>query len=162
MWTSPRTWVSGEVVRSRYFNQELRDTVRALLGYYSEIATTETESSVTFTDLTTIGPQLAVNIGSTGTKCLVFWGALIQGNSAVNMYAVMGVDVSGPGTTIAATDDYSCVAAHSTTNREFSCMSGKIFTVSPGLVEFTAKYRSNAGGNIGQFRQRYMLAYPVG
>lgn len=161
MWASPRTWVTGEVVRARYFNQNLRDNVRALLGSYIEVATTETESSATYVDLATIGPQLIVDISSTGTKCAVFWGCNIAGNSAVNMYAVMAVEVSGS-TTIAASDSYSCVAAFSTTNREMTCMGGKVFTVNPGQVTFTAKYRSNAGGNIGSFRQRFMLAYPAG
>jgi len=74
-WVSARTWVTGEVVRARYLNHDIRDNLRARTGVFSAIATSETTTSATFTDLTTVGPSVTLSLS---TEPDVFFGATLD------------------------------------------------------------------------------------
>ena len=40
-WTTPRTWVTGEVVTAAQLNEQIRDNENALKGYLDDISQTE-------------------------------------------------------------------------------------------------------------------------
>lgn len=37
-WTTPRTWVTGEIVTAAIMNQQVRDNESALLGYFDDVS----------------------------------------------------------------------------------------------------------------------------
>ncbi len=97
VWTTPRTWATGELVTATLLNEELRDKFEALRTPPTvTLVTTSnlTTSSTTFVDVS--ATQLSLDITTTGADLLVgFFGDLIE-NSAF-------LDVSLDGTRIGDT-----------------------------------------------------------
>ena len=108
------------------------------------VATSETTTSTSYTDLATAGPAVTV---TTGTKALVTVSGIVY-NTTASEFAVMAFAVSGA-TTVAAADLYgvtiSPVAA--TVGDAIGASRVTLLTgLTAGSNVFTAKYkRSNAG-----------------
>lgn len=107
----------------------------------ANITTTETTASVTYADLTTVGPSVSV---TTGVSAIVWLSAIISktttGNTGVLSFAVSGA------TTVAAADANACYAISAVANGN-SAISRvvKIQGLTPGVNTFTAKYRVDGG-----------------
>ena len=100
-----------------------------------------TTTSVTFTDLATVGPSVTL---STGTTALVQLSALMTA-SATSAYAIQSVAVSGA-STIAATDLRSTFVQ--SPSGSYQGMAGRgivIGGLTAGTNTFTIKYRATAG-----------------
>lgn len=154
-WHSPRTWVSAEVVRARYFNEDVRDNLRALVGEFSFVNTQESTASTTYTDLTTTGPQVTV----TPTTGIVtaFWGGYIF-NSTANFFNGMSIELTGYQV---ANDQWGMFLESANINRQIQCMRGYQWSgATAGVpIQLIAKYRGeNAAGSAG-FHRRFLLAY---
>lgn len=114
------------------------------------VATFQSTTSASYTDLATVGPSVTITIGSSG-KALVIVTATIVVTGVINL-AFMSFAASG-GNTIAATDSYG--VADTTPDNTGSRMSAA--TLLTGLASssttFTAKYRKYGGGT-GYFQDR--------
>jgi hypothetical protein len=60
-WTTPRTWVVGEIVTAALMNTHVRDNMNAILSAASTLA-----SSVTASSLTSLGTLTALNVDGDG------------------------------------------------------------------------------------------------
>jgi hypothetical protein len=121
------------------------------------VATTQTTTSTSYTDLATAGPSVTV---TTGTKALVIVGAFSY-NSAVGNSSFMSAAVSGA-STVAASDDICFSYAPATSNTDISRASRAILLtgLTAGSNTFTAKYR--ASGGTASFGNRTITVIDMG
>jgi len=135
------TFTPGQVLAAAELNDSFGAVMKVPVS--NTIATSQTTSSTSFTDLATVGPTVTI---TTGTDALVILTATIAASSDARM-ASMGFAVSGA-TTIAVSDATSLRASASTTNFDPYSMSA-IFrvTLTAGSNVFTAKYRNSSVAN---------------
>ena len=120
------------------------------------VATSQTTTSGTYTDLATAGPAVTL---TTGTKALVIMVA--QLNPASQEFCYMSAAVSGA-STVAASDAWAIYIAMVSGGIYSRQSSAKLFTgLTAGSNTFTAKYRS-ANGSTGQFLNREIIAVDMG
>jgi hypothetical protein len=123
------------------------------------VATSESTSSSTFTDLATTTDQVTINIGTSG-MALVFLSSLLS-NSTSGGYATMGFAVSGA-STVSATLSMS-IAADATSGNTTPGRFGAPFLVTgltPGANTFKAKYEAVSGGT-ATFQDRRIAVIPL-
>lgn len=113
------------------------------------VATSETTTSVPFTDLATPGPEVEL---TTGVAALVVINGVL---SNAGGFALIGVEVSGA-SSIAATDTRSLqwTGAGAWRGSAMYLIEG----LTPGVNIFTLKYRVDAG--TGTFTQRNLVVIP--
>jgi hypothetical protein len=104
------------------------------------VATSETTTSLTYTDLTTPGPAVSP---VTGTSAMVIVSAQLGSNTASDGGA-MAFAVSGA-TTVAATDA-QCMSNHVGNTSQQGSAVYVVTGLTPGVNTFTAKYRATLGG----------------
>lgn len=176
-WTAPMTAVANTIFTASQFNQFVRDNLnetapakvtaasRYLVStganaiaqrecFLSTTLTSESTATTTYTDLATAGPTASVNCGS---KCLVFITARTE-NSLSNSASYVGYEISGA-TSRAATDneaieDDGRTAANSVRWSVASLATG----LTPGVNNFTLKYR--AGSGTATFASRQVIVFP--
>lgn len=113
----------------------------ALTTATATVATSQSTSSVTYTDLATAGPAVTL---TTGTQVLVFTNTEVS--TASGRYVFADFDISGATTRAAA--DATCVKAGDDTNAvQFRIGVANLMTVTAGSNTFTMKYRTNAGSS---------------
>jgi hypothetical protein len=114
------------------------------------VATSQTTTSTSYTDLTTAGPAVTL---TTGTKALVIVTANIKmqtsGETAFMSYAVSGA------TTIAASDTVALAKMQNTSTQDdlIRASAASVATLTAGSNVFTSKYRSSAA-NTSTFLNR--------
>lgn len=114
------------------------------------VATSETTTSTTYVDLTTVGPAVTA---TTGTRALVLVYCQLF-NSALGNQGFMSIAVSGA-STVAASDTWAIVYESSAANDALAVGTMHLFTgLTAGSNTFTAKYRVTAG--TGTFLNRNM------
>ena len=113
------------------------------------VATSQTTTSATYTDLTTAGPAVTV---TTSTKVLVIISAQLEAYGFESTY--MSFAVSGA-TTSAATDARA-IYSIGTSSDEMSLSAAQVITVTAGSNTFTAKYRCT-GGTARSFENRHIF-----
>lgn len=114
------------------------------------VATAQTTTSTSYTDLATSGPAVTL---TTGTKVLVMVTCAIENTSSTSLmsYAVSGA------TTIAAAD----AAALANKSANFiQATTTSLITVTAGSNTFTAKYKVNGG--TGTFERRTINVVDLG
>jgi hypothetical protein len=105
------------------------------------VATSQSTSSTTYTDLATAGPAVTL---TTGTKVLVFTNTEVS--TAAGRYVFADFAISGA-TTRAASDD-TCIKMGTDADAMQSRNGvANLMTVTAGSNTFTMKYRANAGTN---------------
>lgn len=146
------TIAAGETILASDI-QAIKDDVDAILSAsQTAVATSETTTSLTYTDLATSGPAVTL---TTGTSVLVALSASMD-NSGSNT-SQMGVAVSGASTV--AADNVTAISANGTEQ----VRAGALFLVSgltAGSNTFTAKYV--VGGGTGTFASRTIVVIPLG
>lgn len=121
------------------------------------VATSETTTSTTYTDLTTSGPAVTMTVGPSGSVLLTLSADMV--NNTINQYALMGYAVSGA-TTTAAADTRALLVNTAFAGQEAAF--SRVFRITgltPGSTTFTAKYRVTAG--TGTFIGRELIVIPI-
>jgi hypothetical protein len=112
------------------------------------VATTQTTTSTSYTDLATAGPAVTI---TTGTRALVIVGGL-NTNGTNTAFAYMDFAISGA-TTRSASDTTAMMFRAASGNDDKSYSRANVVTVTAGSNTFTAKYRQSGGTGVWENRQ---------
>ena len=125
----------------------------------ADVATNQGTTSVTYTDLGTVGPAVTV---TTGTKALVIVSALAYNNTSGSQ-SLMSAAVSGA-TTLAASDTRAYLVEATANNIPSLGMSSAtlITGLTAGSNTFTAKYRREYVSGSATFSQRNITVIDMG
>jgi len=177
-WSTPRTWVTTEVVSASIMNTHVRDNFNetapaqataagALIvtdgansvaeRAFSEanVATSQTTSSTSYTDLSTTGPTITSTID---TRALLLWSAQMSNDTAGGVCS-MSYAITGSSSQSAA--DSRSIRFESNASGDLIRTAGVdlVFGLSAGSNTFTAKYRVTAG--TGTFVNRQLILLPL-
>jgi len=161
-WSTPRTWVTGEVVTAAMMNgarDQLVDLDRRTSPVAALVITGEATAATTYGNLTTIGPVVTTVIGSTGKALVSLYSWMAS--SVVDQQANMGWETSGA-TTLAVDDNMKLIGTSPTVG--LTTQGAATFLQSglnPGTTTFTAKYRASTG-NTATFTNRRITVTPLG
>ena len=118
----------------------------------ASVATSQTTSSTSYTDLTTSGPEITM---TTGTKALVIVTARASGSSVGGNFNYMSYAVSGATTTSASdTVGFAATIDGNTGNGSTRASSASLATLTAGSNVFTAKYRAGNASSSATFADR--------
>lgn len=177
-WSAPMTAVSGAVFAAADFNQYVRDNLNSTAvalataaGQFfvskgansleartvgsGTVATSQTTTSTSYTNLATIGPAATV---TTGALALVIVSAAVS-NTINNASSFMSYEVSGATTSVSNSSRalrFDGLAAGNVIRA--SAVSPMALT--PGSNTFTAKYA--VGSGTGTFQDRSIVVIPLG
>lgn len=173
-WTAPMTAVSGSVYTAAQFNMFVRDNLNETapakattagshfagtgLNSIAEriaatdiVATSQTTTSTSYTDLATVGPTITA---TTGPYAIVF---LYNSNvNSTTVSSLMSFEVSGA-SSISAADNTSIGIAGTAGSREGAAF--LLTTLTPGSNTFRCKYR--VGSGTGTFADRRITVFPL-
>lgn len=123
----------------------------------SRVATTQTTTSTSYTNLSTTGPSVTITIPTSG-RILLSFGARVSNNTGGG-WGLVSYDATGANT-ISASDNYAAGFRVATANDECTAERTEVLTgLTPGSTTFTVKYRAVAG--TAQFLNRYISAIPL-
>ncbi len=170
-WTTPLTAVYGSLLTAAQWNTHIRDNSNETMpakattaGRWfvstganaiaeraiseAEVATSQTTSSTTYANLTTVGPSVTA---TTGARALVLI-ACRMANSTDNADTWASIDVSSA-STIAASDTWG-MNQEGVNTSEFTAFGSFHYfeNLTPGSNVFTMKYR--VGSGTGTFENR--------
>ncbi len=177
-WTSPMTATSGSVFTASQFNTNVRDNgnqtgpalvsaagqilvstaanaLAARTPQTSNVDTSQTTASNTYTDLATAGPAVTV---TSGTQALVTVTCQC-GNSLIGGAALMGFAVS-VSTTIAASDLFAVANGFNAGGYIWASAHFLVTGLTSGSNTFTAKYKA-ANTGTATFVSRKILVVPL-
>jgi hypothetical protein len=175
-WTAPLTWVS-QALTAALLNQQLRDNMNETapakataagrfivttgLNAIAErvptsafVATPESTTSTSYTDLTTAGPAVTVTAGA---SALVFVSCAMNNNTA-GEYPIMSFAISGA-TTQSALDEWAISTYTPAANATYRLSKASFVGLTAGSNTFTAKYKVTAG--TGSFSERRIIVIPL-
>ena len=176
-WNAPMTAVAGTIFTAAEFNTYVRDNlnecptakatgaaqffvstgpnaIAARQMSNQSVATSQTTSSTSYTDLATVGPTVAV---TTGTLAMVLFASRIQ-NSLTNGAAEVSVAVSGA-SSVAANGAWSLkLDGIASANALRLGMVHMFSGLTPGSNTFTLKYL--VGSGTGTFSDRELIVLP--
>jgi hypothetical protein len=126
----------------------------------NEVTSSQTTTSTSYTDLSTVGPSITLDVPSTGMVLIAFGCNL--GNTTAGQWSSMSIELSGANTASPTPfSKYSILQRATTANAEETRYVTLLLTgLSAGSTTFTAKYR--VGGNTGSFRERNLSVVPLG
>lgn len=119
----------------------------------SRVATLETTTSTAYVDLSTVGPTVTVALHS---SAIVIASAELS-NSSTNSASKVSVAMSGS-STIAASDDWSCITDGMNAFMQSRRGVAHRFTGISGACTFTMKYAASSG--VGSFLNRELIVIP--
>lgn len=123
----------------------------------ASVATSQTTTSTSYTDLTTAGPSVTVTIGSSGLALVTLSADMYNGTSGA--YAFTSFVVSG-GNTVAASDANGISVGGSTANPEILIGRTVLLTgLTAGSTTFKLQYR--VSGGTGTFINRNIAVVPL-
>lgn len=176
-WSTPLTAVANTTLPAATWNASVRDNLNATavalasaasqypvatgvnalamrLVQSNVVATSQTTTSTSYVDLTTVGPTVTA---TTGTIAVVIFTAAVS-NSGVNSATDVSVAVSGA-TSIAASDAWRTVLDGVTAGNVNRVAGFHTFTtLTAGSNTFTVKYKVGTG--TGTFSDRELLVIP--
>lgn len=163
-WTAPRTWVTGEVVTAALLNTHIRDNQidldRRTSPTGAVVATSQTTTATSYSDLATAGPAVTVTIGSTGKALIAVHSSIANATSAVA--SLVGYAISGA-TTLAASDTTAIGYTSSISGAGLRAGATQLITgLTAGSTTFTAKYRMDPGTGPASFADRRLMVTPLG
>lgn len=146
---------AGGTIDRKLVLSVLRTLMQPLNGTAS-VATSETTTSLSYTDLTTPGPAVTLD---TGTKALVLVSANIDVSAGAPGAAILGVAVSGA-TTVAAAQ---VIGVEGVASGEIHYVAGmKLITgLTAGSNTFTCKYAAGSG-DTARFSDRRIAVFNMG
>lgn len=180
-WTAPMTAVDGNAFTAAQFNTHVRDNLletapgkaTAANQYFvatganaitprsissATVSTAETTTSISYTDLATVGPSVTL---TTGTRALVILSGGV-GNNTAGSYAAMSVNVSGATTTAASDNNALIFRAADLTgagDARNQCCQVLYLTLTAGSNTFKAEYRAITSGT-ARFERRTITVIP--
>lgn len=177
-WTAPMTFVDGTALTATQLNTYLRDNmmetevakattfggimvstgvnqITERVGGSDFIDDTQTTTSTTYTDLSTVGPTVTC---TTGTKALFFMTCSMAVNVA-NLSANMALEVSGASTKAASDVGSSQIDGLTADKAMRIGICGFFEDLVPGENVFTAKYKC-LSGNTATFGDRALTVIP--
>lgn len=138
--TRPASPYAGQFIYQTDNNQMLVYNGSAwvcLTPQSASVNTQQTTTSSTYTDLSTVGPTVSIQ---TGTSALVTVSTMSYNNDGV-YFAWMSFAVSGA-TTLAASDDYAAASRYG--NQTSVSKTFLLTGLTAGVNTFTAKYKASA------------------
>jgi hypothetical protein len=124
----------------------------------AKVATSQTTTSDSFTDLATAGPAVTL---TTGTKVLVIVSCFAN-NDTSNRYAWMDFAISGATTRNASdTTALGLEQSGASSNQNLGASRANLVTVTAGSNTFTAKYARNGAGT-ATFKERSIIVIDLG
>lgn len=177
-WTTPITWVGGQVPTAALLNAQIRDNLlesmpakatiegQIFVGNGPNSITTRipdakyvldtgTTTSTSYTNLATTGPSVTV---THGVMAIVFWSCALQ-NSTDNFETRMSWEMSGSNVR-AAGDTWSIMQNGIPASNQWRIGGVDLInSLTPGTTTFTAKYR--VGGGTGTFDDRMIGVIPL-
>lgn len=121
------------------------------------VATSESTTSSSYTDLATVGPSITITVPASGNVRLSIYGVLSGQLDTLMSWAASGAN------TIAASDDNALFTRANIVSSGSGIgwsMSRLLTGLTPGSTTFTAKYRGD-GTDTSTFSNRRMLVEPV-
>ena len=119
---------------------------------FSDVSTSQSTSSTSYTDLTTAGPTVTA---TTGTTAIIVFGCQYDDNDNAGNNGFMSVAVSGA-STVAASDTWAAFGSQGL-NIE-NCSNGYLLTgLTAGSNTFTAKYKKSGGTTTANFQKRWLM-----
>jgi hypothetical protein len=178
-WTAPMTAASGTVWTAAQYNTHIRDNlletmpakataanrifastgpnaIAERVPSSASVATSQTTTSTSYTNLATVGPAVTV---TTGTKAIAFGQAYME-NNTTNVASAFSIAVSGA-TTLAASD-VGCarsVVTGSTQSNHWG-FAHMFDTLNAGSNTFTMQYKVTAAST-GTFANRELIVIPL-
>ena len=149
-WTTPRTWVTGELVTAAQMNTDVRDNINFLASWESAIQVQDANgfTNTSYADLdalTTVPFSSPVIVTvTTGTVALVIVSAGVIRNLTAPQICHLGFRVSGA-TTTAASDNYSAGSDGSVTDRTKTLVVPVTLTAGVNTFELQARVSANTG-----------------
>lgn len=177
-WTAPMTAVANAAFTSAQFNLHVRDNLNETAvakattqgGYFvttalnsiverlpvvASIASAESTTSTSFTDLATVGPTVTT---TTGPTALVLVTAQMSNNTA-GVISRAGFEVSGA-TTVAAAEVFSLAYESGAANDSMQASFSIIYSgLTSGSNTFAMKYKSQTAGT-ASFSNRRISVIP--
>lgn len=178
-WTTPMTATANSAFTAAQFNTHVRDNlletapakatasgqyfvatganaIAARTFGYATVATSQSTTSTTYTDLSTAGPSVTI---TTGTSALCFISAQCS-QATANVMCRVSVAVSGA-TTIAAGDGSEWISDGNPADQPISYTRLQPFvgTLTAGSNTFTLKYRT--GSSTATFAERDLVVLPI-
>lgn len=162
-WTTPRTWVTGELVTAAIMNTHVRDNL-AELGKILEhdsafVAGVNTASSSSFDEITG-GPEVTVEVS---TAALVLWGCgMAFGASGTDADALgrMRIVMSGANSGTVGHENMVRARNNPTGTEQLRYASTVQSGLTPGSTTFTAEYAISS--STLQFNLRSLVVVPLG
>jgi hypothetical protein len=137
-----------------FFGAALNSIVERKPAYHQVLAAVNRTGATTYA-----GTQPSVTV-STSDRALVFWSADFENNTA-NVNTWSSINVTGA-STIAASDDYSCVDSSTAAARNNQRMQHHFYTsLTPGSNTFAMQYRVSNAGSTGTWNNRRLLVIPM-
>lgn len=121
----------------------------------AKVATTETTTSLTYADLTTVGPSVTVTVGASG-KVMLHAKCRLKNNTA-NQYAGAGIVVSGANT-IAA---FTLMIVQNDAASDFQEFGASTMLTGLAAGSTTFKMQYIVSGGTGEFNTRELTVAPV-
>lgn len=155
--TSARTVVVGDQISAPITAKTLTDV--EIFGGFSTatVATSQTTTSATYADLSTVGPAVTVNIGQNGNALVTLSSYML--NAAGGDESYMGFAVSGNSTVAAADTSAMFYQAFGNNGETQYGITVPITGLTPGSNTFTAKYRVT--GSTGTYKNRVISVLPL-
>lgn len=162
-YSAPATFITGAILTApqmQTLGLDIVDLDRRTTPSGSVVATNETTTSTSYTDLATAGPSVAVIIGSTGRAWVSMHGAIANATGALASY--FGFAVSGA-TSIAANDATAIGFTAPVASGGIRTGTTVLLTgLNAGSTTFTAKYRMDPGTGPARFVDRRIAVTPLG
>ena len=135
-------------------------TAASITNDTATVATSQSTTSTSFTDLTTAGPAVTV---TTGTKVLVIVTAQVT-NAAATPNTLARMDFGITGATTRAATNATAYLVKADTNGDVTgrASTANIVTVTAGSNTFTAKYSTSSAGAACTFADRSILVINLG
>lgn len=163
-WSDPanHVWTVGELVTAANMNTYIKDNLidvdRRASFKGGSVEATEQTTSTSYTDLTTVGPQVSIDVGQTGEIVVNMYAALA--NLTANNATFMSFAITGA-TTRAAADNFALAWTPGTNGRGARYGAAiHVFALNPGIHTVTAKYR--VSGGTGDYTNRRITVVPFG
>ena len=125
------------------------------------VATAETTTSASFTDLTTTTDEVTVDIGASGRALVLIYARIRQPTG--NHGGVMSYAASGANT-IAADDSRAAGFRNQASVSDFAYPQFAMFLhddLDAGSTTFKLKYKATSGGTASEFSHRRITVIPV-